>query len=110
MSVEATKPDKGGALLSDIALGWMTGEAERAGLSFEQHLARRLKPAPTATLHDSSSLKFRSWKDTWRPIHPRKDMRIHQSVKERWEHDSRYRPANVQKYLDKHGWPKKLEP
>ena len=100
------KPDKGGALLSDIALGWMVGEAEHAGLSFEKHLGRRLKPDPAATLHDSSSLKFRSWKDIWRPINHRKGkVLIHKSVKERWEQDSNYRPESLKKYIARNGWP-----
>ncbi len=100
------KPDKGGKLLSDITLGWMMGEAEQAGLSFEKHLSRRLKPDPAATLHDSSSLKFRSWKDIWRPINHRKGkVLIHKSVKERWEQDSNYRPESLKKYIAKNGWP-----
>ncbi len=103
------KPDKGGKLLSDITLGWMMGEAEQAGLSFEEHLGRRLKPNPAATLHDSSSLKFRSWKDKWRTIKHRRDILVHESVKQRWEQDSNYRPENLKKYIAKNGWPKKLE-
>lgn len=102
------KPDKGGTLLSDIALGWMMGEAEQAGLSFEKHLGRRLKPDPAATLHDSSSLKFRSWKDIWRPInHRRGEVLIHRSVKQRWDQDPSYRPENLKAYINKNGnrWP-----
>lgn len=98
--------DKGGRLLSDIALGWMMGEAKQAGLSFEKHLGQRLKPDPVAKLHDSSRLIFRSWKNIWRPINHRKGkVLIHKSVKERWEQDPKYRPENLRKYIKKNGWP-----
>ena len=92
------KADRDGGLLSDIPLAWMMREAENAGLSFERHLKRRLKPRPTATLHDSSGLKFRSWRDNWRPTNHRKGkVLIHASVKDRWNQDRGYRPDNVVK-------------
>ena len=101
------KPDKGGGLLSDIALGWMMRQAEQAGLSFEKHLGRGLKPDPTAKLHDSSSLPFRSWNDTWRPInHGKGKVLIHKSVQDRWKQDSEYRSKSesLKKYIAKNGW------
>ena len=94
------KPDKGGSL-SDIPLDWMIAEARKAGLAVESHLQRGLKPKPTATLHDSSSLKFRSWKDTWRPI--KRTAEIHDSVQQRWNRDPNYRPANLAKHIQQHG-------
>ena len=104
-------PDKDGSLLSDITLDWMTREAGNAGLALEPHLRKRLKPSPTATLHDSSSLKFRSWRDIWRPINHRKgNVSIHKSVHERWEACDDYRPENLGKYVNKHpDWHKNLE-
>ena len=100
------KSDEDGTLLSDIALGWMMGEAEQAGLTFEKHLGKSLNPNPTATLHDSSSLKFRSWKDIWHPIDHGKDkVLIHESVKKRWAQDPRYQPKNLDEYVKKNGWP-----
>jgi hypothetical protein len=36
-------------------------------------------------------------------------VRIHRSVRERWDHDSKYRPKNLKEYLAKHGWPAPLE-
>ena len=96
------KADRDGGQLSDIPLAWMMKEAKDAGLAFEPHLGKRLKPKPTAALHDSSSLKFRSWKDTWRPInHGKGKVLIHTSVKDRGNQDRGYRPKNVVKYLDK---------
>ena len=100
------KPDKNGWRLSDIPLGWMMREAENAGLALESHLKRRLRPKPTATKHDSSSLKFRSWKDTWRPIdHGKGEVLIHKSVHQRWQRNPKYRPKNLQDYIRAHnGW------
>ena len=105
------KPDKDGTVLSDIPLKWMVGEAESAGLTFERHLGTRLKPKPTATLHDSSSVFFRSWKDVSRPIgHGRGKVLIHASVRDRSDLDEAYRPANLMKYLRRHAdWDKMLE-
>ena len=92
-----------GALLSDITLGWMIREAGNAGLVFEQHLHDSLNPSPTAELHDSSSLKFRSWRNIWRPIDHRKgEVLIHASVHQRWLADKGYRPANLKNYVKKH--------
>ena len=94
------KPDKDGSL-SDIPLAWMIAEAETAGLAAESHLARGLNPKPSATLHDSSSFKFRSWKDTWRPI--KRTALIHGSVQQRWNRDPNYRPANLAKHVQQRG-------
>ena len=94
------KPDKDGSL-SDIPLAWMIKEAENAGLAVERHLVRSLNPKPAATLHDSSSLKFRSWKDTWRPIKGK--ALIHDSVQQRWNQDPDYRPENLEKHVKQHG-------
>ena len=81
----------------------MIQEAETAGLALESHLNRHLKPCPTATLHDSSSLKFRSWKDKWRSINHRKGkVLIHESVQQRWDKDSDYRPENLRRYINQH--------
>jgi hypothetical protein len=47
------QPDPGGGLHSDISLGWMMHEANKAGLTLEPHLNDRLEPKATATLHES---------------------------------------------------------
>ena len=102
------KPDKDGWLLSDIPLGWMIDEAKNNGLEFEPHLKKRLKPSHTATLHDSSSLMFRSWRDKRRPIRSEKRKPlVHCSVAARWKADTKYRPDNLKKYTD---WRANLEP
>ena len=105
-------PDKGGSLLSDIALDWMMREAQKAGLEFEPYMEKRLKPSHTATLHDSSSLKFRSWRDKWRRISRGRGVAlIHASVASRRDADPNYRPDNLEKYIAKHrGWRTQLVP
>lgn len=105
------KADEDGSLLSDITLKWMMQQAKSAGLELERHLDQRLKPNPCATLHNSSSIKFRSWKDTWRPIdHQKGPVLIHRSVQERWDTDRSYRPNNLKEYIGKHpDWSQHLE-
>ena len=99
-------PKRHHALLSDIALAWMAEEATKAGLAVESHLTKRLTNDPLAKRHDSSSVKFRSWRDELRPLKWNKDeVVIHRSVKERWEQDQKYRPENLQDYIKKcRGW------
>jgi uncharacterized protein (DUF2235 family) len=99
------KPDADGALLSDIALEWMMGEAAGAGLTTETHLRKELKPAPTASLHLSRKHVYRSRRPYHRPIdHGQDEVLIHKSVKQRWEQDAKYRPRNLVDYVEQHGW------
>ena len=102
-------PDPGGGLLSDIALDWMMREANKAGLGLEPHLKQRLKPKPTATLHQSRRSYYRIRKKIFRPIDHGKDkVLIHQSVKHRWDRDRSYRPKNLADYIGSSGWPSRL--
>ena len=105
------RPDGDRTLLSDVTLEWMTREARSAGLAFEDHLRKGLAPNPHATLHNSSSVKFRSWDDIWRPIdHGKGPVLIHRSVQKRWDNDRRYRPDNLKEYTAKHpNWRQHLE-
>jgi uncharacterized protein (DUF2235 family) len=103
------KPDKDGSLLSDIPLAWMLKEASKAGLALESHLKQGLQANPLATLHNSRRSFYRVKKKFYRPLdHNKGDILIHQSVKQRWEGNEKYRPLNLQAYLEKHDWPKKL--
>jgi uncharacterized protein (DUF2235 family) len=103
------KPDKDGSLLSDIPLAWMLKEAKKAGLALESHLQQKLNPNPLATLHNSRRTFYRVKKKFYRPLdHKKGDILIHQSVKQRWENDIRYRPKNLQAYLENFDWPTKL--
>lgn len=98
-------PDKNGGLLSDIPLQWMIKEAKAAGLSVEQHLTQNLQPDALATLHNSRKHIYRSKRPFYRPVDHQGKMYIHSSVKQRWEGDPKYRPKNLQAYIDQHGWP-----
>jgi uncharacterized protein (DUF2235 family) len=100
-------PDKNtGALLSDIPLGWMLEEANLAGLSTEPHLAARLNGRADATLHNSRRHIYRSKRPFHRPIdHGKGPVLIHETVKQRWEADSKYRPRKLREYVESNGWP-----
>lgn len=108
------KPDNDGALLSDIALDWMMREAMAAGLAIEQHLSNGLNPSPTAKLHKSRRNFYRARRRHDRIInHGQSEVFIHQSVKQRWDSDSNYRPQNLDAYItpDDNGtkqWPNNL--
>ncbi|TVL17638.1 hypothetical protein AYI92_12775 [Shewanella xiamenensis] len=103
------QPDKDGSLLSDNALSWMIAEAERFNLSLEPHLTASLHPNPLATLHDSRRSFYRIKQPYLRPLDPNvAPVLLHRSVKVRWEQDPKYRPKNLQTYLEKYGWPEKL--
>lgn len=99
-------PDKGtGGLLSDIPLQWMLDEAHAAGLRFEPHLRNSLNPRSDAKLYQSRKGMYRSKRPYYRPIdHKQSEILIHSSVRERWEQDSKYRPRNLEEYVNKQGW------
>jgi uncharacterized protein (DUF2235 family) len=100
-------PDRDGALLSDVPLGWMATEAKCAGLDTEAHLRCDLQPSPLATIHRSRRSFYRVRRPFHRPIdHQQGEVLMHLSVKERYEADPRYRPKNLERYLsDRGGWP-----
>jgi len=103
------KPDKDGSLLSDIALSWMSIEAEKAGLNIEPHLKNSFHINPLATLHNSRRHFFRVRTKYYRPIeHKQGPVLIHESVKQRWDKDNNYRPDNLKNYISKNGWPGQL--
>ena len=103
------KPDKDGTLLSDIALSWMFNEAAKAGLMIEPHLKKGTTHNPMATLHNSRRSFFRVKKKHFRPInHKQGAVLIHESVKQRWDTDSSYRPDNLKDYIKTNDWPKTL--
>jgi len=99
------KPDRDGSLLSDNALSWMVKQAEGFGLTFETHLEQSINQNPLATLHNSRRSFYRVKRKFFRDIeHNKGPVLIHQSVKERWDKDSKYRPENLEKYIDENGW------
>lgn len=99
-------PDKDGTALSDNALKWMIQHANDAGLTVEDHLPARVRPNPSATLHDSRRSFYRLKGRHYRDLdHGKGPVLIHESVKQRWDADSDYRPPNLKEYIDNHGWP-----
>lgn len=103
------EPGDDGSLLSDIPLAWMVQEAHAAGLAVEPHLAQSLRSDFRATLHRSRRHIYRYRKPYYRPIqHGKGEVLIHKSVKDRWDADPDYRPQELAKYVDEHGWPDPL--
>ena len=102
-------PDKDGTALSDNTLKWMIQQANDASLTVEDHLPARVRPNPTATLHDSRRSFYRLKDRHYRELdHGRGAVLIHESVKRRWDADPNYRPPNLKKYIGQHGWPDNL--
>jgi uncharacterized protein (DUF2235 family) len=100
------KPDKDGSLLSDAPLAWMSNQAQYAGLALEPHLEDNINQNPTATLHNSRRSFYRAKTKYYRPIdHNKGNILIHQSVKDRWDQQPKYRPKNLVEYIASHGWP-----
>lgn len=103
------KPDPDGSLLSDIALSWMVKEAKQAELTVEGHLEQEINANPLATLHNSRRSFYRVKEKYYRPIdHEKGPVLIHQSVRQRWDQYPKYRPENLKKYVEQHGWPDNL--
>ncbi len=100
------KPADDGSVLSDNALGWMIKEAQDSDLTIEDHLTGNVNESPFAILHNSRRSLYRVKKKFFRPInHGHGSVLIHKSVKLRWDQDPKYRPKNLEKYLDDNGWP-----
>ena len=100
--------DADGGSLSDLPLGWMLQEAERAGLAVETHLKAGLRGNANAALHNSRRSFYRLRQALDRPIaHGKGDTLIHQSVKTRFDTDPSYRPANLVAHLQANdgNWP-----
>ena len=73
------------------------------GLTTEEHLKESIKPAPLAKIHNSRRSFYRVKKKYFRPIdHGCGDVIIHESVKQRCDEDSKYRPKNLVDYCDPH--------
>lgn len=103
------KPDEDGSSLSDVALEWMIKEAQEANLTIESHLKENIKQNPYAVVHKSRTFFYELKKKYNRNLEDVKEqVLIHESVKQRWERDKKYRPYYLNKYLEKYGWPENL--
>lgn len=98
-----------GAVLSAIPLKWMVKEAGQCGLEFESHIAKGAKSDPAASIHESRRTFYRLRERYYRPIQPQikyktdeitVPIKIHKSVKARWETDSDYRPKALAQHLE----------
>jgi len=106
-------PDKNKNLASDIALSWMIKEAGLIGLKVEDHLNNSLQPTHRSSINESRKNIYKLKEKFLRPIDFRmseekeKDVNkvyIHQSVQDRWNADPKYRPENLEKYINRTGW------
>jgi len=99
-------PDKKtGTCTSDTPLSWMLDEAAKAGLKLEPHIKANLTDGTSAPLHQSRTHVFRLKE----PLH--RDLlidgvpiRIHPSVKARYETDDTYRPPKLKTLVESLGW------
>ena len=99
-------PDKKtGTCASDTALLWMLNEATQAGLKLEPHIRDNLTDGTLAPLHKSRKWLFRLKKPLHRNL-VKKDvsLKVHPSVKTRYEADSSYRPPKLQALVEELGW------
>ena len=106
--------------LSDIALDWMIGKAQGAGLIFDPMVIRAhaLQANPEGEIHNSKSGVYRltasvdraigrSTEDPKNPHDAPKRMdptqSVHDSVRVRWDNDSTYRPSGLREYFKSSG-------
>jgi uncharacterized protein (DUF2235 family) len=91
------KPDEDGSRLSDYPLQWIAQEASARDLKLADHLEKDLNLNKTAQLNESYTGKWLLAGEHKRSIRSYFD--IHQSVKDRYDADSRYRPEKLVKRL-----------
>ena len=113
--------------LSDITLDWMVEKSRGAGLLFDEAAlkAHEIRPRTLGTLHNSKVGLYRltpgidrtigiskdnsgTSSDTPGPLDPTQS--LHGSVRERWDGDAAYRPANVREYFKRTGDPRGTTP
>ena len=99
-------PDKNtGTSVSDLALGWMSGEARKAGLGLETFIEDRLTDGTTAKLNKSRKHVFRFKKRLHRDLTVEKiPTGIHRSVQIRYQSNSDYRPKKLAEMINSVGW------
>jgi uncharacterized protein (DUF2235 family) len=105
--------------LSDIALDWMLGKAQQAGLALDPAVlaARPLHLDPMSEIHNSKTGLYRATPGLDRPIGltpitktrptPVNDptQSVHPSVLKRWDGDKTYRPPQLTEYFRRTGDP-----
>jgi uncharacterized protein (DUF2235 family) len=107
---------------SDIPLAWMLDRARTAGLELDADAIRAypLALTPSAPLHDSKTgfyvvtpgidrpigLTARDPKNPDAPRGADPTQSVHASVRERWDKDASYRPAELRAYFERTGDPR----
>jgi uncharacterized protein (DUF2235 family) len=104
--------DVGGGYLEDdaskLALLWMLDKAQGAGLKLDEEALKAFPIVPNARgkLHNSKGLLYTFSKSVDRVIGCVKDtsqpdptQSVHESVRQRWDADSTYRPAQLREYF-----------
>jgi uncharacterized protein (DUF2235 family) len=88
--------------LSDIALRWLSVQAHKTGLCYEQQEYELIKCNPWGELRNSYSLPFWFWPPVWRTVTLNDDSRqvIDESVLERFREIYQYRPRNLRRYVN----------
>jgi len=94
------KPDSNGRTLAEIPLLWMKKEAEIQKLEFLPHI--NVDTDPLTPKHNEQKRFYKLLGKHEREILAHTP--IHISVKERYEKDLSYRPNNLVRYLNNHGW------
>ena len=105
------KPDNDGNVMSDNALGWMINQVSDFDLTVEHHIVDGLcDNSAMASLHNSRRSFYRIKSKHYRSLdHGQGEVLFHNSVKKRWDNDSKYRPKNLKAYIDEFGWPDSFE-
>ena len=99
-------PDKGtNNCIADTSLAWMLKQAKAAGLGLESHIEDDLTDGSLAKKHESRTIPYRYKKAYNRPlIFKNNPTKIHHTVKARYLADSKYRPQQLVKLVEKMGW------
>lgn len=99
-------PDRGtGRRASDAPLAWMIKEARAEGLKLESHLTSALTDGSRGKIHQSRNHVYRLKKPLLRPLLiDGKPTLIHNSVKQRYQADSSYRPDQLEALVNQLGW------
>ncbi|MDP5145797.1 DUF2235 domain-containing protein [Shewanella sp. ULN5] len=97
-------PDADGTALSDIPLQWMMQQAELSGLNIENHLLDGIVLNPLAKITHSRRRFYRLKQKLLRPIEVADTIKVHDSVKQRWQQDEQYRPDNLMPFAQLQGW------
>lgn len=92
--------------LADVALDWMMGEAEAAGLVFAEGARGRLSPAPSSPMANSRRGFWRLLPGAWRRIGDARHQpqAVHAAALRRMaDAHTRYKPPNLVRYLRRAG-------